>query len=205
METQQSSAFVFVGNNMALDFVNTEVVKRGRIVNLLQTFEDLVSWLRQAGAIDETAEAEALRQWSGTPEGTRTLQYALHLRGVLRAMAQQITENLQVPADALEAINTTLRRRRGYTQVVPGDEGYRRLFHLEVEEPEDLLVPVAEAAGDLICHGDLSLIRKCENPKCVLYFADTSKNRARRWCSMSVCGNRAKAAAHYRRRRETAS
>ncbi|MCI0410524.1 MAG: CGNR zinc finger domain-containing protein, partial [Acidobacteria bacterium] len=54
---------------------------------------------------------------------------------------------------------------------------------------------------DLLSEGDLTLVRKCENPACILYFHDTTKNHARRWCSMRACGNRAKVAAHYRRRR----
>src|SRR5437867_3930953 len=77
----------------------------------------------------------------------------------------------------------------------------RRLF--QPREPIHLLVPVAESASDLLCHGDLALILKCENPRCILYFYDTTKNHARRWCSMTVCGNRMKVAAHYRRRRRT--
>jgi predicted RNA-binding Zn ribbon-like protein len=62
-----------------------------------------------------------------------------------------------------------------------------------------LIVPIAEAAADLLCHGDLSLVKKCGNPRCILFFYDTTKNHARRWCSMAGCGNRMKAAAHYRR------
>ena len=61
------------------------------------------------------------------------------------------------------------------------------------------LVLIAVAAADLLCHGDLSLVKKCDNPRCILYFYDTTKNHARRWCSMAGCGNRMKAAAHYRR------
>ncbi|HNJ42487.1 MAG TPA: CGNR zinc finger domain-containing protein [Acidobacteriota bacterium] len=36
----------------------------------------------------------------------------------------------------------------------------------------------------------------------MIYFYDTTKNHTWRWCSMSLCGNRAKAAAHYRRKRQ---
>ncbi|WP_232524336.1 CGNR zinc finger domain-containing protein [Nocardiopsis gilva] len=42
-------------------------------------------------------------------------------------------------------------------------------------------------------------IRRCEGDHCVLYFFDTSRNGTRRWCSMAVCGNRAKAQRHYRK------
>ena len=69
--------------------------------------------------------------------------------------------------------------------------------------PELLLQPIAEAIGDLICNADFRLIRTCGAPTCTLMFYDRTKGHARRWCSMSICGNRAKAAAHRARVRKT--
>ncbi len=37
-------------------------------------------------------------------------------------------------------------------------------------------------------------------PNCDWLFLDNSKNRSRLWCDMNVCGNRAKAKAHYQRK-----
>ena len=68
------------------------------------------------------------------------------------------------------------------------------------EHPEELLNPIAGAAADLICNQDFRLIRSCEGSACMLLFLDRTKAHARRWCSMAVCGNRAKAAAHRARR-----
>ena len=62
--------------------------------------------------------------------------------------------------------------------------------------PEQLLQPLAEAIADLVCNEDFRLIRTCEGKACVLLFLDKTKSHARRWCSMALCGNRAKAAAH---------
>jgi hypothetical protein len=42
-------------------------------------------------------------------------------------------------------------------------------------------------------------VKHCENPDCVLWFFDTTRNGTRRWCSMAVCGNRMKARRHYDR------
>jgi hypothetical protein len=42
----------------------------------------------------------------------------------------------------------------------------------------------------------------CEAGNCSLWFLDVSKGHARRWCSMAICGNRAKAAAHRARARQ---
>ncbi|WP_121101274.1 CGNR zinc finger domain-containing protein [Litorimonas taeanensis] len=43
-------------------------------------------------------------------------------------------------------------------------------------------------------------IKQCANPSCILTFKDTSKSGRRKWCSMEVCGNRAKVATHYKKR-----
>ena len=63
---------------------------------------------------------------------------------------------------------------------------------------EDVELPAAnfDAAADLICNYDFRLIRSCEGSACCLMFLDRTKVHARRWCSMAVCGNRAKAEAY---------
>jgi len=62
--------------------------------------------------------------------------------------------------------------------------------------PDQLLQPIAGAIADLVCDADFRLIRVCEGSACTLMFLDRTKAHARRWCSMAVCGNRAKAAAY---------
>jgi predicted RNA-binding Zn ribbon-like protein len=47
-------------------------------------------------------------------------------------------------------------------------------------------------------------LRPCENDaECTLFLIDRSKANARRWCSMSTCGNRLKARRHQDRIRST--
>jgi predicted RNA-binding Zn ribbon-like protein len=58
-----------------------------------------------------------------------------------------------------------------------------------------------QSASDLLCRGDLALVKRCANPACGVFFYDTLKNHTRRWCSTTECGNRMRVAAHYRRRR----
>ncbi len=63
--------------------------------------------------------------------------------------------------------------------------------------------PAVMAAADLLdlLHQAPGRIRSCQHPDCVLWFYDTTRNGTRRWCSMAVCGNRAKARRHYDRTR----
>jgi len=54
---------------------------------------------------------------------------------------------------------------------------------------------------DLVVGPDLLRLRECPDPQCAMLFVDTSRGGQRRWCSMSRCGNRAKARAHATRTR----
>jgi predicted RNA-binding Zn ribbon-like protein len=65
--------------------------------------------------------------------------------------------------------------------------------------PGALLLPVAQALAQLVCMEDFSQVKACEGPSCTLLFADHTRGHARRWCSMAICGNRAKQAAHRQR------
>ena len=74
-----------------------------------------------------------------------------------------------------------------------------RELHIErvysASTPEALLAPLAESAAELLAHADFDLIRQCEGQDCVLWYYDRTKAHRRRWCSMAICGNRAKVAA----------
>lgn len=61
------------------------------------------------------------------------------------------------------------------------------------QSAESLLLPVARSLADLVCTEDFTYVRACEGPGCTLLFVDHTHGRARRWCSMAVCGNRGKA------------
>jgi predicted RNA-binding Zn ribbon-like protein len=64
-----------------------------------------------------------------------------------------------------------------------------------------LLGPVLWSAADLLVGAQLRRVRQCVNPACGWLFLDDSKSGTRRWCSMSTCGNRAKARRHYQRQK----
>jgi predicted RNA-binding Zn ribbon-like protein len=198
-ERRAKSGFLFAGNSTCLDFLNTQMIVRGRRVDLLEDVDDLLSWLVQAKVFEAAEVRAAAKQLSGRPEGARLFDEARSLRGALRTMLDRIVKGRPVQQPLLDVLNRLLRNRIGYSQVVRTRGGFERKFHSGAVEAAHLLVPLAELAGDLLCGYDLALIKKCENPACILFFYDTTKNHARRWCSMKLCGNRMKVAAHYRR------
>jgi predicted RNA-binding Zn ribbon-like protein len=184
-----------------LDFVNTRVVVNGQLVDLVQDFADWVKWSLQAKVLNPVQASQALRRWKGSPEAAGAFEVAKAFRKSLRGAVEHIARGGKVPEHTIGQINALLRHPIGFSTLAHGPDGLEVQRHLVFDEPIHMLLPVAESAADLFSHGDGSLIKKCENPACVLYFYDTTKNHARRWCSMSVCGNRMKVAAFYRRNR----
>ena len=195
--------FLFVGERLCLDFVNTRGVVHSQLVDLLQGFPDWVEWSLEAKVLNSSQARQALRHWKGSRQTAGAFDLAKAFRESLRLAVEQAVRRDRIPESSISEINALLRHPIGYSVLAYGQDQLEMQRRLVFDEPIHLLVPVAESAADLVSHGDWSLIKKCENPACVLYFYDTTKNHARRWCSMSLCGNRMKVAAFYRRRRNT--
>jgi predicted RNA-binding Zn ribbon-like protein len=194
--------FDFVGERLCLDFVNTERVLDGRRVDLLDGFADLLRWCAAAGLVGSAEARRMASRWRTSPDAERTFQDALALRKSLREMMTLLASGrTSVPQAALDRINHVLRGRTGDLVVRRTRDGYETRFLARLSGPRQLLVPIAESAAELLSRDDLGLVKKCESPRCILYFYDTTRNHARRWCSMTACGNRAKVAAHYQRTR----
>lgn len=196
---ETESKFYFVGGQLSLDFINTQVGAKDAAVEYLSSFADLIAWLRQAGTLDAAQAKAALASWAQRPEAKQLLDQARKLRSVLREMVQRLAAGKPAGQAVLDEINRVLAQESGYNQLVRGADGYELRFHAGRKEAAHLLTPIAAAAAELLCASEPQRIRKCGNPICTLYYYDTSKNHTRRWCSMAICGNRMKAAAFYQR------
>lgn len=195
--------FPLVGNHLCLDFVNTKVAENGMAKDLLEGPADLAAWAIAVKLLDLPRAKKLVKLWQEA--GNREeFEEMLGFRKVLHALVEAIVRRESVAPSILNTINAQLRKLNGYTEILPSDEGFTKRFVLEIHTPSQLLTPVAEAAADLLCYGNPAYVKKCENPDCVLYFYDGTKNHSRRWCSMKACGNRTKVAAFYQRQRQQA-
>ena len=203
MTTQTSRpAPFFVADHRALDFLNTLIAPTGEPIEWLGTGADLLDWLVQADAIDGEV-AQRFRARASAVDAVA--RQARALREWLREFVERYA-GASLPREAVKQIktlNALLAGDERYRQVEPGQDGlaFRWREERHWKSPEQLLQPIADAIGDLICHADFQYVRQCEGPTCTLMFYDISKSHARRWCSMAICGNRAKVAAHRARRR----
>jgi predicted RNA-binding Zn ribbon-like protein len=197
---------IFISGSLGLDFLNTLATPVDTQVDWIDDGDGLLSWLEQArlvppkalkllktrampGEFDAVAaQARGLREW---------------FRGFLRARSGRrlVADDLR----ELEPLNRLLDRDEQFAQLVPGPKEVAPILELKAlrrwRTPESLLLPIGEEIARFLCSGDLEYVKACEGSTCTLLFVDRTRGRARRWCSMAICGNRAKQAAHRNRRK----
>lgn len=189
----------FVADHRALDFLNSVAAPHGESIDWLEDGPSLLNWMRQGfGA--------ALGAAAGSTELNATAASARALREWFRGFVAKHAGTPLTPAvaRALKPLNELLASDQCYEQIVAGDGDEPLVLHSShrPDAPNALLQPVAHAIADLICQADFTNVRHCEGAGCTLWFLDVSKGHRRRWCSMTVCGNRAKVAQHRARQRD---
>jgi predicted RNA-binding Zn ribbon-like protein len=193
----------FIADHLALDFLNSIASPKGLPVEWLRNGRDLINWLEQANVIAPDVAARFRRsndQRALDGVAGRAREFRDWLRDfVTRHMGKPLTTGA---AKALGPLNELLAGDTSYpvVEAAGGEQALRLRRVRRWEGPDELLRPIAEAAADLVCSVDFRLIRACEGFPCTLVFLDRTKAHLRRWCSMAVCGNRTKVAAHRARK-----
>ncbi|MEU6231721.1 CGNR zinc finger domain-containing protein [Kitasatospora sp. NPDC047058] len=169
-----------IGEPLSLDLLNTRWA--GTPVNdLLGEPDGYGIWLASAGLAGRCEAGEA------------GLAAVLEAREALAAAVRDLDLHGEAGPAAVAGLNEVLRHGRLRREL--GPQGPAE--HVEVDRPERLAAWLAVDDFLGLLGQGAHRIRKCAHQACILHFFDTSQNGRRRWCSMAVCGNRAKAARHY--------
>jgi predicted RNA-binding Zn ribbon-like protein len=195
VNTSRGDPFVFVGQRLWLDFVNTLGGSRDAPDEMLRDAGALVRWLQAAGVLDAERSAGMLRRAQQQPAGaTAALADARRIRSVLRQLADEGARDASVRRDVVAEINRVVGRSAGTRRLeAHGDGTFTRTFVPGGDAFAGLVIPIVESAADALVHHELPRVRRCAARNCQRVFQDTTKNAARRWCDMTTCGNRAKA------------
>lgn len=193
--TPRGFMFELSGGDPALDFANTVVTRRGEHAeDLLGSYSALVKWSEQSGLIDSKAGRALIREAARSPiRAGRALRAAIEIREtIFRAFSGELDD-------------ATLRRLSDLS-----DEAllHRRLvrhgdgvgWEWDPHGLDQMLWPVVFAATGLLTSEVHDRVRECQGTTCRWLFIDNSRQRNRRWCDMTTCGNRAKARRHYAKR-----
>jgi predicted RNA-binding Zn ribbon-like protein len=155
--------------------------------------------------LDAERAASIHRRAVQQPAGAAAaLVEARRVRGALRALAERGSAAAPVRAAAVAEINRVLGRSAGTRRVEERPDGtFVRSFVPVGDAFAGLIIPLVDSAADALLTGELARVRRCSDPRCPRVFLDTTKNGTRRWCDMSTCGNRAKAARHREKLKST--
>jgi predicted RNA-binding Zn ribbon-like protein len=184
-DTTNENHLDFVGDDLAINFINTHRMVEGQLTDTLQSDSDVKAWLRRL----EVPVAKGLLPFG---DGV-LLKRARELRETALAAVQDRKSGKK---SSLVGLNRFLANAPSHAALTTDDARNIRVTRVYGKETvEAFLAPVAEAVADLLADGDFNLVRHCEGNACVMWFYDRTKGHRRRWCTSTGCGNRAKVAA----------
>ena len=195
----------FIGGDLSTDFTNT---RSGRYEDAghdhIQTYADLVEFVRQAGAIGPSVARRLLAEAERRPEkATQVQRRAVALREAIWRVFVALAKDERPTAEDVELLGAEAADAMAHARVVRTAEG----FTWQWPESDDLaraLWPIARSASDLLTSGDRAHLRECADDTCAWLFVDRTKNHSRRWCDMGTCGSRNKVREFRERQRRLA-
>ncbi|MDQ8731095.1 ABATE domain-containing protein [Bradyrhizobium sp. LHD-71] len=195
---------MFLADSLGLDFLNSIATPADAPVDWLDSGDGLLKWLAQAKLVPADALDE-LKAQAMPAALDKVAGQARDLREWFRGFVHKHMGQPLPPKalNELGPLNKLLERDEAFGRIsrYRHDGGDRLELQMvrRWRSPESLLLPIGEALAKFVCEENFADIKVCEGHRCTLVFADHTRRRARRWCSMAICGNRAKQAAHRRR------
>jgi len=188
--------------DLCVDFANTRFWRGSETpTETLNEPGDLLRWCEEAHISSKAAAAAVRRWWQEHPLAAESAwREALASRETIYRLMFNTAERRPIDDNDLAQLNLALRQAPPRDGLIAGEAGLgwtvARVFPPRMT---DLLAPVLWSVGDLLVGTRKERLRHCANERCLWLFVDDSKAGTRRWCSMSACGNRAKAQRHYHR------
>jgi predicted RNA-binding Zn ribbon-like protein len=176
-----------------LDFINTLEFSRVAPLEHLSSAASAADWLAERGLAHPGEVRTAL-------DDPARLQRLRSVRSAMREITVAAVDQRAADRGAIREVNRALRAR-SVLELVAAADGIT-LGHRHVGDGlDDALATLIEPVVREIASGRRDRLRICANETCRWVFFDESRTGKRRWCDMSTCGNRAKAARHRARLR----
>jgi predicted RNA-binding Zn ribbon-like protein len=195
---------IFIADSPGLDFLNSLATPVDTPVDWLGSGDGLLNWLAQANLVP-TDVLEELKARAIPGELDNVADQTRALREWFRGFVRKHMGRPLMPKvlNELGPLNTLLERDEAFSRISRhrhdgGDRLELRMMR-RWRSPESLLLPIGEALATFVCEEDFANVKACAGHSCTLVFADHTRRRSRKWCSMAICGNRAKQAAHRNR------
>lgn len=194
--------FELSGGALCLDYVNTWGDRARPETDQLRSWDGLLAFAVQTGLLDEARRQRLERRSADAQVGAAAFDAAVELRESLFRIFAAQARGGGAPAHDLALLNAVLKEGLAHLRVEAPAAGPPAAFAWSFEATDLAtapLWPIARSAADLLTSADAARITQCDGTDCTWLFLDRSRTGNRRWCSMSSCGNRAKARRHYHR------
>jgi predicted RNA-binding Zn ribbon-like protein len=180
-----------------MDLVNSLELDDGVSIEHLPTVKDAIDFF----TLRKLAHAESLAEAAGDERaGERRLARLRAVRAAAREVYDAVVDARDADQAAIDRLNEALRHRP-LVELTAGSGGCG-VGHRHVGDPwDEALARTLEPFVQSVAEGDTDRFRICANDGCRWIFEDESRAGRRRWCDMSTCGNRAKAARHRARQK----
>lgn len=203
-ETSGGFDFEMSGGDLSLDFVNTvDMRPTDHAKELLPDVRLLFSWGRQAGLLSHKDEVRLRKVAAAKPETGETVRRkVIEARECLFLVLKHVADGKPIPPRVAAEWNRIVRSCMSHYELRQEMRGLAWRLREGLPEAESVLWTIVHAAVQLLTGPQVSRIRRCAADNCDWIFLDTSKRGNRRWCDMTVCGNRAKARRFYQRTKQ---
>lgn len=175
--------------------------ERDRTDDELVDPEGLIRWARDRGVLD-SCEARSLddEARSCPVNAAAHLAHARRLRAVIHGVLRAVGQGREPDAELLEALNRELAAARAQRRLHPAGARFAWSWADDTPPLRRIAWEAALSAARLLTSSEAEeRLKACAADDCGWVFVDRSRNRSRRWCDMSDCGNRAKVDRHRRR------
>jgi len=193
--------FEFIAGAICLDFANTihdshAEDKREE----LHAISDLLQWGAEAELLSSSDHRRLATHYERNPRAAAAaLAKAIAVRDLLVSIFGGIASSGSVSSQRLSALNSALSQAPGLLRLHKELDRIEREWTSAADGAQKILFTVLASAAELLASDRLGRVRECGAADCTWLFVDESRNRSRRWCDMTACGNRMKARRHYQR------
>jgi len=181
---------------LSIDFANTRYWRGTEApTETFAKLDDVLAWCCDTAKIP-AAMIDGFRALCLQDEAA-ALAGAIALRELLYRLYLAHAQGAEPDAEDLAALREYLGDAAPRKELTRAGGRYEWAVDDRYRTLAGLLSPVLWSATDLLGGARLGKLKCCANDRCKWLFVDDSKSGSRRWCSMSACGNRAKAHRHY--------
>ncbi len=187
-----------------LDFINTRELEKGSWQDHLAAPEAALEWLIGHNLLHPDARKAELERIAADPaHGQKLLAKVARVRAAMRELVDASVARRPPARGDLAEVNRVLRTHY-VTVLVPSADGVTMGHRHEGDPIDGALARLTESIARYLGEGKIDRLRVCANESCSWAFFDSSRTGRRKWCDMTTCGNRAKAARHRERRKVAA-